>query len=130
AASIFPSRQSKPPSAGNSLRRKWTVTACRVSGSSILNSHPARQTFVQDRSRRNCPETVPLTSSFRPNTGVGSAHWGEVSFLGRKRGPDVLRALRFANFAAEACLHALRCKPDVPLGAADRAAPVAARLSE
>lgn len=40
---------------------------------------------------------------------------------GKKRGPDVLRALRIANHAAEAGLHALRRKPDVPLGTTDGA---------
>src|SRR5690242_10897551 len=93
--------------------------ASKANGFCVLKSHRLRQRYCQHRSRRNCPKTDRQTSSFQTRASVGFAHWEKCLFRGKKRGPDVLRALRIADHAPEARLHALRGKPDVPLGTID-----------
>ena len=53
---------------------------------------------------------------------------GEVSFLGKEKRPDVLRALWITDSAAKARLHTLRREPDLPLGAVDGLARTFARV--
>src|ERR1700747_1134370 len=58
-----------------------------ANGFCVLNSRRPQRKCIPHRSRRNCPGTGHLTSSFQRKARVGFAALGEVSFFRRREDP-------------------------------------------